>query len=204
MSIYFAGIYYKLDNTNVFRIFAYYDLDHISVFKRSYAKKFINLLGTEFIKSHDSNEIFMVMEHKHTIYNYKIHLLTEDKKYYFITITNTDYKIKISRLFLCDISVELQKKLINNKIKKYVLSDIDIYDNDINLIIGKYKNYSDKIDNIKENLDELTQIMKNNIDIIIVRDFKINELLEKTAKLSSQSDTFNKSASKINKWCRLC
>ena len=203
MCIYFVGIYYKLDNSNAFRIFSYYDLKNISYFKRTYAKDFIHLLAREFTKSHDTKETFITMEHVHSIYNYKINMMTENNKYYYIIITDIDYDIKMSRIVLCDIASEFKKIILDKKIPKYIFKDIDLQDKNLLLIIEKNKsNLTDeKIVKIKNELDNLTEVMKNNIDKIVVRDFKINELFEKTNNLSQQADEFKKSATKLNGCC---
>lgn len=203
MTIHFLGIYYKLDNSNAFRIFTYYDLQNISYFKRSHAKDFIHLLAREFTKSRDTTETFSTMEHLHSIYNYKINMMTEDNKYYYIMITNIDYDTKLSRIVLCEIANEFKKIVILQKIPKYVFNDMDLQDKNLVIIIQKYKNdvTNEKIDKIKEDLNNLTEIMKNNIDKIVVRDFKINELLVKTQNVSTQADEFRKSATKLNNCC---
>jgi synaptobrevin family protein YKT6 len=203
MTIYFFGIYYKLDNCNAFRIYAQYNLQNIGYLKRSYAKDFIHLLAREFTKSHDTNEPFCTMEHIHSTYNYKINMMTEDNKYYYIIITDIDYDTKLSRLVLCQIASEFNKIKIREKIPKYVVSDMNLENKIFATIIDKYNTYrpNEKIDKIKENLNDLTEIMKNNIDKIVVRDIKINELLVKSQNVSTQADEFRKSATKLNKCC---
>jgi len=203
MTIYFLGIYYKLDNSNAFRIFTYYNLNNITYFKRTHAKDFIHLLAREFTKSRDINETFSTMEHLHSTYNYKINMLTENNKYYYIMITSINYDVKLSRIILCEVASEFKKIMEKHKIPKYVFKDMDLQDKKLAIIIDKYKDdvTNEKIDKIKENLNDLTEIMKNNIDKIVVRDFKINELLKKTDNVSKQADEFKKSAAKLNSCC---
>ncbi len=203
MTIYFVGIYYKLNNSNAFRVFAWYDLNEISYFKRSYAKDFIHLLAREFVKSRDANETFSTMEHNHSIYNYQINIMTENNTYYYIIITNIDYDIKVARFILCEIATEFKKYMIINKLPKYIFNDMNIENSFLNLLIEKHKNdvSDNKINKIKEDLNSLTDLMKNNIDKIIVRDFKLNELLDKSKNVSEQANEFRKSASKLNKCC---
>ena len=198
MTIYFLGIYYKLNNSNAFRIFTYYNLYDISYFKRSQAKDFIHLLAREF-----TNETFSTMEHLHSTHNYNINMLTEDNKYYYIMITSINYDIKLSRIVLCEIANEFKRIMIIYKIPKYVFNDMDLQDKNLANIIEKYKDNinNEKIDKIKENLNNLTEVMKNNIDKIVVRDFKINELFVKTQTVSKQADEFRTSAAKLNKCC---
>jgi len=202
MTIIYAGIYYKLNNNNVFKISTYYNLINISYFKKKYAKDFIHLLAREFIKSSNEKTIFSTMEHTQPNYNYLINIMSEDNKYYYIIITECSIDIKLSRLILCDFATEFKKYLTDNKIPKYILNDIEIDNQLIASIIEKHWNKTNnKINKIKENLTELTDIMKNNIETIIIRDIKIQELLEKTDNLNQQSIEFKKSASKLNKCC---
>jgi synaptobrevin family protein YKT6 len=203
MGIYFIGIYYKLNNSNAFHVFSYYNLEHISYFKRSYAKEFIRLLAREFIKSHDTNETFLTMDHVNLNYNYKINMLTEDNKYYYVIITNINYNIKLARYILCEIANEFKKLILLIQIPKYITNDMNIQHQNLTTLIDKYSNptQDEKIIRITNELENLTQIMKNNIDKVLVRDLKINELLEKTNNLSIQSNEFKKSASKLNKCC---
>jgi hypothetical protein len=203
MTIYFFGIYYKLDNANAFKIFTYYNLNDMGYFKRSHAKDFIHLLAREFTKSSDTNETFTTMEHVHSTYNYKINMMTEDNNYYYIMLTSINYNIKLSRVILCEMANEFKKYMTVHKIPKYVLNDMDIQDANLDRIVETHKaNASnDKINKVKEDLSNLTGVMKNNIDKIIVREFKISELLEKTHGLSEQATEFKKSAAKLNKCC---
>ena len=80
---------------------------------------------------------------------------------------------------------------------------MNLQDKNLNLIIEKYKDIKthEQIIKIKENLKDLTQIMKTNIDNVMIRDFKINELLDKTTNLSEQTKEFKNSAIKLNKCC---
>jgi hypothetical protein len=203
MTIYFMGIYYKFNNSNAFRIFNYYNLINISYFKKSTAKDFIHLLAREFTKTREINETFSTMEHVHSKYNYRINMLTENNKHYYVMITNIQYDIKLSRIILCEIANEFKKNIENNKIPKYIFTDMNLQDINLIKIIEKYKdnNQDEKMEKIKDNLNILTSVMKDNIDKIIVRDFKINELLEKTNDMSEQANEFKKSASKLIGCC---
>ena len=59
----------------------------------------------------------------------------------------------------------------------------------------------DKINKIKLELNEVSNIMKHNINNILERDVKIQDILQKTENLSKQSDEFKKATIKLNRCC---
>lgn len=203
--MYCTAIYYKLDNNNAFRVSSINNLQHISYFSRNYAKEFIHFTIREVVKSHDANntDIFSTVTHTHSNpkYNYKMNILTENFDYFFLMITNFDYDVILSRRILCDIAIEFRKLQITNKIiPKYITADSDFNSDFINDIIAKYAN-TETVGKIKQDLNELTDVMKQNINILLERDIKIQDLLAKTQDLSEQSKQFKKAATKLNSCC---
>lgn len=55
-----------------------------------------------------------------------------------------------------------------------------------------------KIEEIKAELGDLTEIMKRNMDLVVERGEKIEELLPKTEKLNATSARFNRGARDLN------
>jgi synaptobrevin family protein YKT6 len=62
----------------------------------------------------------------------------------------------------------------------------------------------DKLSKIQQELDETTQIMHETIDKVLERGVKLDDLVDRSADLSSQSRMFYKTAKKHNSCCTIC
>lgn len=65
-------------------------------------------------------------------------------------------------------------------------------------------NQVDKLSKIQKELDETTQIMHETIDKVLERGVKLDDLVDRSADLSSQSRMFYKTAKKHNSCCTIC
>lgn len=86
------------------------------------------------------------------------------------------------------------------KILNYALStnnDKNINNNNNN------NNTKDKINGIKEQIDEVTNIMSKNLDDLMKRGEKLDDLIASTEELSKLSKDFGKKAKKLNRCCVL-
>src|SRR5437764_268454 len=59
---------------------------------------------------------------------------------------------------------------------------------------------NEKINQIKKDVNETTQIMKNNIDIVVKRGENLNELENKTKELAIESSIFRRKAKDLKKY----
>lgn len=62
---------------------------------------------------------------------------------------------------------------------------------------------ADKITKIRRDLDETTEILHKTIDAVLERGVKLDELVERSNDLSSQSKLFYKQARKTNSCCTI-
>ena len=62
----------------------------------------------------------------------------------------------------------------------------------------------DKIEKLNSQLSETKEILCQAIDKVLQRGEKLDDLVEKSTKLSSQSKLFYKEARKANSWCPGC
>lgn len=60
---------------------------------------------------------------------------------------------------------------------------------------------ADKLTKIQSDLDETKIVLKQSIDSVLTRGEKLDDLIEKSDKLSSQSKTFYRTAKKTNSCC---
>ena len=196
--IYCIAIYYKLDNNNAFRTSMTYNLKNYSYFYRNQIKNFMHLVIREAVKSCDINENFITLNHNHPQHNYKINIMTTDNIYFYIIITDLIYNTVIARKILYNLSLEFVKLQNNNIIQKHIVFDTNIIINCMNdYMIDEHE----KINKIKLELNEVSNIMKNNINNILERDVKIQDILQKTENLSKQSEEFKKATIKLNRCC---
>jgi synaptobrevin homolog YKT6 len=62
---------------------------------------------------------------------------------------------------------------------------------------------TDKLDEIKDRIDEVKEIMAENIEAVIARGQSIDELVVKSSDLSDQSKRFFKKAKETNRCCKV-
>jgi len=62
----------------------------------------------------------------------------------------------------------------------------------------------DKLSKIQQELNETTDIMHQTIDKVLERGVKLDDLVDRSADLSSQSKMFYKTAKKHNSCCTIC
>ena len=79
-----------------------------------------------------------------------------------------------------------------NECKQHLEEYIKIYSDPKNI---------DTISRVRENLEEVKEIMMKNIDLILERGVSIQHLLMKANKLNETSKFFYKSSQKHNIWC---
>lgn len=69
--------------------------------------------------------------------------------------------------------------------------------------LSKYQDpcEADKLTKIQSDLDETRIVLKQSIDSVLERGMKLDDLIEKSDKLSTQSKTFYQAAKKTNSCC---
>lgn len=116
------------------------------------------------------------------------HFLQKDNYYFFIKKVGEDCCIVAS-------DCELSEKQMN--FLSYYLLKLKL---DLNTVASDIEKYTQdqKIEDLKTGLAETEKMMLGNLDLLIERGGKIEELLDKTEALSMNSVRFKQKAEKIN------
>jgi synaptobrevin family protein YKT6 len=140
---------------------------------------------------------------KQIIENNKLTVINYDKYYLYC------YNDQIACCIISDSEINMR---VINKILKKIINDtkleIDINSlkkEDFSIKIKSIQNISaneiDKIEQIKEDLEETKQIMIQNIEDVIARGESLDELVDATYDLSNTSKMFYKTSKKLNRGC---
>lgn len=202
--IYCLAIFYKLDNNNAFKIALVDNLSSFPIFARGTAKEFMYLAMREAVKLHDTSAYFSAFHHIHPKYDFTMNLATDTSRRYFcVMVTTSDYSGRIARTVLYNLMGNFLNLVTIDKILFKRDSDNDLQICDMNIILEKYANWKehDKIEKIQGDIKEVTDIMSANINKVIERGVKMDELILKTDVLSQQSMQFQKAAKKLNRCC---
>lgn len=158
------------------------NLKSIGYFKRYYADQFMNFFSQTIAdRYNEQNKMQCFEEEEYMCYVYKIN----DKTC--VIISDTEYPSQI----ISTICQTLLTKYIN---QDYLDKFIEHSDNPKNI---------NKIYGIQCELDETKKIMHKNIDTLLERGEKLDDLIEKTNQLSISSKQFYKQAKKMNTCCTI-
>jgi synaptobrevin family protein YKT6 len=108
-----------------------------------------------------------------------------------------------SNMYIKYVGIDANKS--KNKIGKDVVGD-DLQYDWLDNLLDKCKNPMeyDKITQINMTLKEVTDIMTRNIEEVIKRGDKLEDLIKKSNELSEDSKKFTDNAKKLNSWCIQC
>lgn len=133
--------------------------------------------------------------------DYNCHVYIPGKQLGCCVITDKEYPQRVAFV--------LSMNLISSFTKKYQMSWINMRENqitDFKELKESIVNYqdpeeADKIYSINKQLDSTMNVMKKNIDKVLDRGVKIDELVKKSKDLSYTSKQFYKSSKNLNRCC---
>ena len=163
-----------------------YKLDDFNIFIRPNIREVINFIF------HECQQRINLLE------KYKLYILNVDnlKDYRIAIYIDKNIVMLIGHtLFLHEGKKNTIIGIIRNSI---IIDNLDNYLLEINSNLKE-----DKFDKINEHINDAKDIMIENIEKIILREEKLQDLLEKTKNLSSTSKSFLKKAKNLNKCCTL-
>lgn len=151
--------------------FRYFASNEFNFFTRSSAKEFTTFASNELIKRYRDTQLLQIPYEKYIAYLYHNPKI--------VIITDEIFNKRNIMNLIRDLS--LKKKITNENIINYEKPD--------------------KIQEIQEQLDETVDIMYKNIDQILERGEKLEDLVNKSEDLSSHSRAFYYESKKMNRCC---
>ena len=169
-----------------------FSLSFVSIFQRGTLKDFLNFHSRLVIErvAHDT------------------HAQVQLEKGICYAIANSD---KIGVTMICDdeypkrVAIDFLLK-IHNDFKTFIAEkrlDLNLYTNDTDV---KYENIPSKKDNLmklQNELNDVTDIMRQNLNELLKREENLEALMQKSNDLSATSVNFYKQAKKTNSCCNL-
>ena len=118
-----------------------------------------------------------------------------------VCVTDQDYPKRVAYGLINQFLMEYEKE---NPQWKSEEKDLDEEPTFLATNLSKFQNpkEADKILKIQNDLDDITNIMQKNINDVLARGQKLDDLMEKSEDLSSTSVTFYKNAKKTNACCK--
>lgn len=205
MKIYMIAIFHKQSNKDAYQIACSDNLSEFSFFQRGTIKHFMFLTMRESIRTHDSSSQFSTFEFLDSRYNFRMLFLSDViSKYYVCIVTKSDYSIGVAKRlihkilsdFLTTVDSSMSYDICKSEDQCLPICGLDdyikIYDDDTKFA---------SLDKINKDLIDIHDIMKENIEKIIDRGIKLDDLMTKTEQLSKQSLEFRRAAIKLNHCC---
>ena len=118
---------------------------------------------------------------------YHLHSHNEENRTYLV-VSNSEFPKRVAFMFLEDIRERYKKSASN--FKPTLAERLNYYNNNQDL---------DKITKIRQNIDEVNNIMLLNIDKVLQRGEKIEVLLEKAGDMEEKARVFRKNAAGVRK-----
>ena len=196
--IYILALLYKGNNNSVFFLSKETKMTDFNWFQRKYVREFMTFSCRECIKAMDKDK-FITFNHELEKIKYNIYGFTLNHKLYCAMITNDKYPAQLCK----GIGIDLLKNFVKSYPKFETTKDINMPYKRIKSDIIHYEKSSqfDKMEKIQKDIEEVKGIMIQNIDKILEKGEKLDELVEKSNDLSQQSKMFYKQANKMNSCC---
>lgn len=173
-------IIFNKENKNIILNKEIYNVNDIPFFYRKNTKDLLKFLSKTIAERIENFKI-CITEKEYAIYAlYNNNLVT-------IIITDKDYPQRIALSILDIISQDAKNINLENILEKY-----------------QNPNENDQILIIQKNIEKTKFTMIDNIDNILKRGEKIDDLVAKSNTLSSDSKIFYNNSKKLNSWCSGC
>ena len=161
-----------------------YNLDSFSFISRYSIKEFINLFTRLCSEKTKNDQIIQKITHEqYSVYTLKV--VSRDQEFCFCITSDIDYPNYAAHSVLQKLKNEFNTDNWNeNKLKEFLL-----------------ESQKHVITTIKTELEETKVILHKNIDLLLERGEKIEDLLHKSNELSNKSISFYKMSKKTNRGC---
>jgi synaptobrevin family protein YKT6 len=192
--VFSISIFKWLPEQPVFLVSAY-DLSSFGFFQKTSTKEFIRFFSRTLIQRTPVGKRQSV-EHD----EYMVHCYLRSDGIGGVVVSVREYSERVAFTLLTQL---LDKFLIQYGEIPSINVDAAMTFDPINEAIVKYQNptEADKIESIKKELDETMDIIHKTIDSVLDRGDKLNDLVNKSADLSKQSQLFYNTAAKQNSCC---
>ncbi|VWU53018.1 SNARE protein, putative [Hepatocystis sp. ex Piliocolobus tephrosceles] len=123
-----------------------------------------------------------------------------------LVLSSKAYPMRIA-FGLIDTTHKLFKQTCRNQYE-HVTEDLKegaLFNNELNELLKKYQNPSeaDKLSKVQKDLDEVKDVMLKNIEDLLQRGEKLDDLMKKSQDLSNSSYQFYRQAKQNNQCCKL-
>jgi len=151
------------------------------------------------------NRFITIIDKKYPI-DVALHLLSDSEYTYIVSmITDTKYPSRVCKEMMLNVLNDFN---INYKPKintTSILKDLNIKNDLIISNIEKYQEASSycKLEKIKDDIEEIKEVMMNNIEEMLKRGDKLEDLIKKSNDLSIESKRFLKASQKVNSCCSI-
>jgi len=178
-------------------LYNYHNIENVSIFNRNSAKEIYIFIGREITKRACADES-QCIHYNEYICCYKI----TPKNLAIVVLTDEEYPKRVSFDF-----IEKALKIFVTKIPEkewiYDMKDKPINIPEITNLLSEYQNPTnvDKISKIKNELNEVKEIIIKSLDQLLERGQKLDDVIEKSQDLSFKSKIFLKRSKDLNKCC---
>jgi synaptobrevin family protein YKT6 len=181
----------------------YENLYKFSFFTRRYVREFIIFTSREITKRITNRPTCTSHTIKDTDINVNFYSFKSPNGYSIVLLTIHDYNQRIAFELLDKINNLLCEQFNNEIIKINNNTDVNVHIDTINNLFTKYQNPNevDKILIVKDKLDDVKELMIQNIDKLLIRGEKIEDLIEQSNDLSNISKGFSRETKKLNRCC---
>ncbi len=203
--IFSIGILLKVDEENAYFLSCVNEYGSFGFFERRTLCQLLMLASREGAKNigRIHNRFVTITDKKYPI-DVAVHLLSDvDFRFVISMITDTKYPTTVSKRIMMDILDDFNVVHKPGIERSIIRSDIDIKNELLLTIMEKYQDASSycKLEKVKEDIEEIKEVMINNIELILQRGVKLDELIQKSNDLSENSKRFLKASKKVNSCC---
>ena len=203
--IFSIGILINIDELNAYFISCANEYGSFGFFERRTLSQLMMLAAREGTKNirRIHNRFITIIDKKYPI-DVALHLFCDEEfKFVISMVTDTIYPSAVCKRLMIDILNNFNLYHKTEIEKSVITSDIDIKNEFLISIIEKYQDPSSycKLEKVKEDIEEIKELMINNIELILQRGVKLEELVQMSEDLSKESKRFLKASKKVNSCC---
>lgn len=173
-----------------------HDLQSFSFFQRGSVQEFMSFCAKTIVERTAPASRQSVKEGE-----YFCHVYVRSDNLAGVVISDHEYPSRVSHTLLTKILDEFSEKIPSSNWPN--LTEKDVNFQQLHIYLSKYQNprEADVLTKIQEELDETKIILHSNIQAVLERGEKLDDLVAKSEGLSIQSKAFYKTAKKTNACC---